>query len=84
MKDIDSTKYNLHSRVKLLGKDERVFIVIDRKSRVIMKDGYRIVKMARQITQVEVEREVGVLSSAPVCKKTRKFLLENHIVVKSL
>ena len=84
MKNIDSTKYNLHSRVKLLGKDKEVFIVIDRKSRIIMKDGYRIVRMAKQITKVEVEKEVGVLSSAPVCKKTRKFLLENHIVIKSL
>ena len=81
MKNIDPAKYNLPSRVKLLGKDKRVFIVINRKSRIIMKDGHRIVKMARQITKDE--REVSVLSSAPVCKKTRKFLLENHIVVKS-
>ena len=50
-----------------------------------MKDGYRIVKMAKQITQVEVEKKVSVLSNAPVCKKTRNFLfLENHIVVESI
>ena len=49
-----------------------------------MKDGHRIVKMAKQIAQIEVEKEISVLSSAPVCKKTRKLLLENHIVVKSL
>ena len=84
MKNIDSTKYNFHSRVKLLGKDRRVFIVLNRKSRIIMKDGHRIVKIAKQIKQVEIEKEVSVLSSAPVCKKTRKFLLENHIVVESL
>ena len=84
MKNINPTKYNFHSKVKLLGKDKKVFIVIDRKSRIIMKDGYRIVKMRKKITQVEVEKEVNVLSNAPVCKKTRKFLLENHIVVKSL
>ena len=84
MKIIDSTKYSLHSRVKLLCKDKTVFIVIDRKSRIIMKDGYRIVKIAKQITQVEVEKEVSVLSSAPICKKTRNFLLENHIVVESI
>ena len=84
MKNINPTKYNLHSRVKLLGKNKTVFIVIDRKSRIIMKDGHRIVKMAKQINQVEVGKEVSVLSSAPVCKKTRKFLLENHIVVESL
>ena len=84
MKNIDPAKYNLHSRLKLLGKNKRVFIVIDRKSRIIMKDGHRIVKMAKQIAQIEVEKEISVLSSAPVCKKTRKFLLEKHIVVKSI
>ena len=84
MKIIDPTKYSLHSRVKLLCKDKTVFIVIDRKSRIIMKDGYRIVKIAKQITQVEVEKEVSVLSGAPVCKKTKKFLLENNVVVKGL
>ena len=84
MKNIDSTKYNFHSRVKLLGKDRRVFIVLNRKSRIIMKDGHRIIKIARQINQVEVDKEVSVLSGAPVCKKTKQFLLENYIVVKSL
>ena len=84
MEKINPTKYNLHSRVKLLGKDKNIFIVINRKSRIIMKDGHRIVKMAKQITQIEVKKEISVLSSAPVCKKTRKFLLEKHIVVKSI
>ena len=82
MKNINPTKYNLHPRVKLLGKDKRVFIVIDRKSRIIMKDGHRIVRIVKQINQVEVDKEVSVLSGAPVCKKTKKFLLENHVVIK--
>ena len=47
-----------------------------------MKDGHRIVKIAKQINQVEVDKEISVLSGAPVCKKTKKFLLENHVVVK--
>ena len=84
MEKINPTKYNLHSRVKLLGKDKNIFIVINRKSRIIMKDGHRIVKMAKQITQIEIEKKISVLSSAPVCKKTKKFLLENHIIVKRL
>ena len=84
MEKINPSKYNLHSRVKLLGKDKNVFIVINRKSRIIMKDGHRIVKIAKQINLVESDKEVIVLSGAPVCKKTKKFLLENHIVVKSL
>ena len=49
-----------------------------------MKDGHRIIKIARQINQVEVDKEVSVLSGAPVCKKTKKFLLENNVVVKGL
>ena len=82
MKNIDPKKYNFHSRVKLLGKDKRVFVVVDRKSRIIMKDAHRILKIAKQINQVELDKEVSVLSGAPVCKKTKKFLLENDIVVK--
>ena len=84
MKDIDSTKYNLHSRVKLLGKDERVFIVIDRKSRIIMKDGHRIVEVANKIKSVKSEKSVGLMSNPPVYNKTQKFLINNGIVVKGL
>ena len=44
-----------------------------------MKDGHRIVKIAKQINQVEIDKEVSVLSGAPVCKKTKKFLVVGAI-----
>ncbi len=84
MRNIDPKKYNLHSRTKLKKMGKRVFIVIDRKTRIIMKDGYRIFEIVKQIRQFESDKKIGVLTSAPVCSKTQKFLLQNQIVIKGL
>ena len=84
MRNIDPKKYNLHSRTKLKKMGKRVFIVIDRKTRIIMKDGYRIFEIVKQIRQFESDKKIGVLTSAPVCSKTQNFLLQNQIVIKGL
>ena len=49
-----------------------------------MKDGYRIFEIAKKIRDFENGKNVSVLSNAPVCSKTRKFLTENNITIKSL
>ena len=49
-----------------------------------MKDGYRIFEIAKKIRDFETGKNVSVLSGAPVCSKTRKFLTENNITIKSL
>ena len=53
MKRIDPKKYNLMSRTTLYEKTDHIFIIIDRKSRVIMKDGYRISEQAKSIWSLE-------------------------------
>ena len=85
MKNIDPKRYNLSSRTILrqIGKDN-ISIVIDRKSRIIMKDGQRIMKQAQTIHQINSKMSITVLTSAPVCSKTREFLLENNIYIKEL
>ena len=85
MKNIDPKRYNLSSRTILrqIGKNN-ISIIIDRKSRIIMNDGRRIIKQARAIHQINSNIIITVLSSAPVCSKTRALLLENNIFIKEL
>ena len=50
MKPVDPKTYNLSPRTKLLENNRgSLFVLIDRKSRVVMKDGYKIVKIAEHI-----------------------------------
>ena len=49
-----------------------------------MKDGHRILEIVNKIKSVESEKNVGVMSNAPVCSKTQKFLINNGIIVKGL
>ena len=49
-----------------------------------MKDGYRIVEIVKKIKLVEAGQEIGVLSSAPVCSKTQKYLCDRNIEITNL
>ena len=85
MKNIDPKRYNLSSRTILrqIGKNN-ISIIIDRKSRIIMKDGQRIMKQAQAIHHINSNIIITVLTSAPVCSKTRLFLLEKNIYINEL
>ena len=85
MKNIDPTQYNLSSRVDLRqDRSGDLLIVIDRKSRIITKDGIRVLKMVKKINKIDPKKNISVRTSAPICSKTKKLLLENSIMVKSL
>ena len=84
MISVDPQKYKLSKRINLKKGPSGLFVVIDRKSRVIMKDAHRILKIANQIKTIEPDIKIGVFSTAPVCSKTRVFLSDNnlHITLK--
>jgi hypothetical protein len=63
---------------------DNIFIIIDRKSRIIMKDGYRISEQAKSILSVEPGIRIRVATSAPVCTKTKKYLRQADIEVQEL
>ena len=84
MEKIDPKLYNLHPRITLRKTKKDVFIVMDRKSRIIMKDACRILEIVKKIRGFETGKKVSILSNAPVCSKTQKFLTENNIAIKSL
>lgn len=82
MKAIDPKNYNLSSRTKLFKNSKgSIFIGINRKSRIIMKDGQRIIDIARCIKKIEKVNKINLLTSAPICSKTTKFLSQNNILV---
>ena len=84
MRSVDPKKYNLHPRTILKETKKNIFIIIDRKTRIIMKDGWRIFEIVKQIRQFELDKKISVLSSAPVCSKTKKFLGQRQVEIKSL
>ena len=85
MKNIDPTQYNLSSRVDLRqDRSGDLLIIIDRKSRIIMKDGIRVLEMVKKINKIDPKKNISVRTSAPICSKTKKLLLVNSIVIKSL
>ena len=85
MKKINPKRYNLSQRLNLQQNElNELFIIIDRQSRIIMKDGHRILKMVNRIQSIEKDRHVSVLTSAPVCSKTKTFLSNHSIPVKNL
>ena len=85
MKNIDPTQYNLSSRVDLRqDRSGDLLIIIDRKSRIIMKDGIRVLEVVKKINKIDPKKNISVRTSAPICSKTKKLLLENNITTKPL
>ena len=61
-------------RTTLYKKMDDIFIIIDRKSRIIMKDGHRISEQAKSILSMEPGIRIKVATSAPMCSKTKEYL----------
>ena len=56
-------------------------IVINRKSRIVMADGKKILDKADKIRKAKPGSEVILKTTAPVCSKTVQFLKEQGIEV---
>ena len=85
LKFIDTQKFGLAKRVKLCNRGkEGIDIIIERKSRLIMKDGIKIIATANQIKGTKKIKTVSLKTSAPVCSKTKSLLTKNNIEVKVL
>ena len=83
MQKLEPQSYGLNNRTNLVRVDNSIGIIIDRKSRIIMKDGHRIVKQAHAI-QIKNNKPVILITSAPVCSKTKQYLSANNILINSL
>ena len=80
MKPIDPKTFNLNSRVVVEKRKNALGLVVNRKSRIIMKDGTRLLEQANQIKKIS-KKTVLVFTTAPVCSKTKNFLRENNVEI---
>ena len=81
-KFIDPELFSLPPSTKLKQVGSNQFdIVIQRKSRIIMKDGKGILAKAGKIKHHVPKAKVSLRTSAPVCSKTKVFLKERGISV---
>ena len=82
---IDPNKFSLNKGVVLShGPTNYIAIIINRKSRIIMKDGLRILEQAKRINAVLPAVKVSVETNAPVCSKTNRFLSYHRINITNL
>jgi hypothetical protein len=81
---IDPKEFGLPARtvIEEIGKD-RLVLVINRKSRIIMADGSRILAKAVKIKAARPGCQLTLRTTAPVCSKTIGFLAEEGIEVVS-
>ena len=79
---LDPKKYGLNTSTVLIENERKeIIIVINRKSRIIMKDGRKILEKVRKIQQQE-NKIIRVKTNAPLCSKTKQHLQENGIEIR--
>ena len=81
LKEINPKSVGAPAR-SVIGEDSNnhLYIVKNIKSRIIMKDGYKIAETAKQIKN-KTNSRVSLATTAPVCSKTTRFLNENDIKI---
>ena len=81
LKEIDSKSVGAPTR-SVIGEDSsnHIYIIKNIKSRIIMKDGHKIVNTVKQIKN-KTNSSVSLATTAPVCSKTTRFLNENDIKI---
>jgi len=73
--NINPKEFGLAARTVLEQVDDNVIaIVMNRKSRIIMADGKKIVEKTKKILEVLPSVTVALKTTAPLCSKTRKLL----------
>ncbi len=79
---IDPKLFGLHHATKLEQSGQKQFtIVVNRKSRIIMKDGQKIVQKANKIIETVPGATISLRTNAPVCSKTKAMLLVNKVEI---
>ena len=81
LKEVDSKSVGAPTR-SVIGQDNnnRLYIIKNIKSRIIMKDGRKIAEAVKQIKN-KTNSSVSLATTAPVCSKTTRFLNENDIKI---
>ncbi len=79
---MDPKNFGLPARTVLEQLDERtIAIVVDRKSRILLKDGHKLVEKAEKIRHRLPEMSIKLKTTAPVCSKTVRYLKKEGVDV---
>ena len=82
---LDPAEFGLGSRVVIKKISSReIAIIKDRKSRIIMKDGEKILNEVHAIREIYPKKKVFVQTNAPVCSKTTNFLSEHGVKITGI
>ena len=82
IEQVDPKLYGLSPRTILMKQDSKKFaLVINRKSRIIMKDAIIILKKIEKIKEKVQNASVVLKTNAPVCSKSIKFLKDKGVDV---
>lgn len=81
MQKLDARDYGLTAATDLYKSGKKIIIEKNRKSRIIMSDGRKLVDMVEKIHSVEPKAKIVFKTNAPICSKTRPFLEEHGIQV---
>jgi len=84
MKKTNPREFGLSKRVELYKDRNKVIIKAKRKSRIIMNDGLRFFEIAKKIKENNKEKKISLLTNAPICSKTKKFLIKKNISILEL
>jgi len=81
---VDPKVFGLHPSTRIEQTGDAQFIIrIERKSRIIMKDGEKILDKVLKIQASIPDALVTVSATAPICSKTKRFLEEHHVRIKT-
>ena len=83
MKLADPKIFNLSSRTVIKETKRELSLIINRKSRIIMKDGRRLLEQIKEIKKTS-NKPVAVFTTAPICSKTKNFLNNNKVEITEL
>ena len=79
LKQIDSSTLGFSKRTQVaVDKDRNYYIIKNIKSRIIMKDGKKIVETAN-IIKNQTNKRVFLATTAPICSKTKTYLESKDI-----
>ena len=82
MRKVDPKTFNLSNRINIQENDKKdVFFIVDRKSRIIMKDGIRIFNQIQKVKEKRRNARFFLKTSAPICSKTKKYLNLRNIEI---
>jgi hypothetical protein len=82
---LDAREFGLSPRTKIGKiKNSLVYIILDRKSRIIMQDGARIMRIVEQLNSGNPGISVGLATNAAICSKTTAYLKENGVEIVGL